>query len=72
MRDFKEIVVELKLYLKERKDKKVLDKDVAIALDMSQSQFATLKRRNSTPYVNILKFCKDEELCCSELFFERV
>ena len=70
MRDFKAIVKELKFYLGNSKAKKVLDKDVAIALQMSQSQFATLKRRNSTPYVNILKFCKDEELCCSEIFFE--
>ena len=69
MRDFKAIVKELKFYLQDSEDKKVLDKDVAIALHMSQSQFATLKRRNSTPYVNILKFCKGEELCCSEIFF---
>ena len=70
MRDFKAIVRELKFYLASGEDKKILDKDVALALQMSQSQFATLKRRNSTPYVNILEFCKSEKLCCSEIFFE--
>jgi len=52
------------------KDGKVLDKDVAKALGISQANFATIKRRNSTPYENILIFCKKEELCCSEIFFE--
>ena len=70
MRDFRAIVKELKFYLKDGEERKVLDKDVAIALQMSQSQFATLKRRNSTPYANILEFCRCEELCCSEIFFE--
>lgn len=69
MRDFKEVIKELKFYLSNQQDIKVLDKDVANALSMSQANFATLKRRNSMPYESILKFCKKEELCCSELFF---
>ena len=70
MRDFHSIIQELKVYLAEGKDIKVLDKDVANALEVTQAQFATIKSRNSTPYVNILEFCKREELCCVELFFE--
>ena len=70
MRDFKTIVKELKFYLGDIKAKKILDKDVANALEMSQSQFATIKRRNSTPYANILEFCKREDLCCDEIFFD--
>ena len=49
---------------------KVLDKDVANLLEINQAKFATIKKRNVTPYENILKFCKREELCGSELFFE--
>jgi hypothetical protein len=70
MRDFHGVIEELKLYLSVSEQKKVLDKDVAVALNMSQANFATIKRRNSTPYKNILEFCKKEELCCSEIFFE--
>lgn len=70
MRDFKDIIKELKLYLSKNRQIKVLDKDVANALEMTQANFATIKRRNSTPYVNILKFCKKEDLCCRKLFFE--
>ena len=70
MRDFHGVIDELKLYLAVGKNKKVLDKDVAVALHMSQANFATIKRRNSTPYKNILEFCKEEDLCCSDIFFE--
>ena len=70
MRDFESIIVELKLYLSSDAHKKVLDKDVADALKMSQANFATIKRRNSTPYKNILEFCNKENLCCREIFFE--
>jgi hypothetical protein len=70
MRDFHGVIKEIKLYLAVGKNKKILDKDVAEALQISQANFATIKRRNSTPYKNILEFCKEEELCCSEIFFK--
>ena len=70
MRDFHAIINELKLYLAKNKKIKIYDKDVANALGITQVNFATIKRRNSTPYENILKFCKKEELCCSEIFFD--
>ncbi len=70
MRNFHSIIAQLKTYMSVNQEGKVLDKDVAKALGMSQANFATVKRRNSTPYENILIFCKKEELCCSEIFFE--
>ena len=70
MRDFHGVIKELKSYLANGKSVKILDKDVANVLGITQAQFATIKSRNSTPYANILEFCKREELCCSEIFFE--
>jgi len=70
MRDFNLIIKELKFYLADGKKVKVLDKEVAEALEISQAKFATIKRRNSTPYEAILKFCKREDLCCDEIFFD--
>jgi len=70
MRDFKKIIEELKLYLADGKKIKVLDKDVANLLEINQAKFATIKKRNVTPYENILKFCKREKLCCHEIFFD--
>ena len=69
MRDFHAIIKELKLYLAKNKNKKIYDKDVANVLGITQVNFATIKRRNSIPYENILRFCKKENLCCSEIFF---
>nr|WP_321266410.1 hypothetical protein [uncultured Sulfurimonas sp.] len=71
MRDFHGVIKELKLYLGVDKKEKILDKDVASALKITQANFATIKRRNSIPYKNILEFCKEEELCCSDIFFEK-
>ena len=70
MRDFKSLLIELKLHLADGKDIKVYDKDVAIALGISQARFATLKRRNSMPYKPLLNFCKKENLCSNDIFFE--
>jgi len=70
MRDFHLIVKELKKYIAKSKNTKVYDKDVAQVLEISQMNFATIKRRNSTPYEQILKFCKKEDLCSNEIFFD--
>jgi len=70
MRDFRKIIELLKKELFKSKNAKVLDKDVAELLGMSQARFATLKKRNTIPYESILLFCQEEKLCCSEIFFD--
>ena len=70
MRDFQMIIKELKLHLSLKSTKKILDKDVAELLNISQAKFATIKRRNRIPYEAILYFCKKEELCCRDIFFD--
>ena len=71
MRDFHSIIEVLRVYLAEDKKMKILDKDIAGALEISQSKFATIKRRNATPFENILEFCIKEQLCCNEIYFEK-
>ena len=71
MRDFKAILEKLKVYLSQNSvDTKVYDKKVADALGISPINLATLKRRNSTPYEHIIKFCHKEDICCNEVFFD--
>ena len=70
MRDFHSIIKELKLLLAKNNSKKILDKDVANILEISQAKFATIKKRNTIPYKNLLLFCRRENLCSNELFFE--
>lgn len=70
MRDFKALIEKLKIHMADGKEKKIYDKDVALALDIPASRFATIKRRNSTPYESLIVFCKKEKLCSNELFFD--
>ncbi|WP_297442519.1 hypothetical protein [Sulfurimonas sp.] len=72
MRDFRKIIEVLKASMSESNavKRRIYDKDVAKLLNIPQSKFATIKKRNSTPYVELLHYCKQEGLCCSELFFD--
>ena len=70
LRSFKEIIPLLKVRLKKREKQKVYDKDIAKLLSIEPSRFATLKKRDSTPYAELLKYCKNEKLCSNELFFD--
>ena len=70
MKDFQAVMRTLKEFIADGREIKVLDKEVAELLAISQSQLATIKRRNSMPYSEILKFCKKESLCCNEIFFD--
>ena len=71
MRDFKNIIIELKIYLLKYKNRKILDKVVAEALEISQANFATIKKRNSIPYKSLLEFCQKESLSANKLFFKQ-
>ncbi|MDF1882662.1 hypothetical protein JHD49_01765 [Sulfurimonas sp. SAG-AH-194-C21] len=70
MRDFRAIITKLKVYLSNDIKRKVLDKDVSNVLKINQARFATMKKRNVTPYEDILLFCESEKLACNEIFFD--
>ncbi|SFV54100.1 phage repressor protein, putative [hydrothermal vent metagenome] len=70
MRDFRTIIVRLKIYLSNDIKRKVLDKDVSSILKINQARFATMKKRNVTPYEDILLFCESENLSCNDIFFD--
>jgi len=69
MKDFRTIIQTLKEYLAPRLQRKVLDKDVAEFLGVTQVRFATMKKRNVTPYEELLLLCKRENISCEVLFF---
>jgi phage repressor protein C with HTH and peptisase S24 domain len=69
---FKEVIEKLKDILSEsRKGRKVFDKDVADMLGIPQSTFATMKKRNSIPYEEILEFCALRRISVNWLFFDQ-
>lgn len=67
-----EIIEKLKDVLSESIiGKKVFDKDVATALNIPQATFATMKKRNSIPYEEILEFCAIKKISVNWLFFDQ-
>ncbi|QOR63046.1 helix-turn-helix domain-containing protein [Sulfurovum indicum] len=67
-----EIIEKLKDVISETKiGGKVFDKDVANALNIPQATFATMKKRNSIPYEEILAFCALKKISVNWLFFDQ-
>lgn len=67
-----DIIERLKIVLSENTlGKKVFDKDVAQVLSIPSSTFATMKKRNSIPYEEILEFCALKKISVNWLFFDQ-
>jgi len=72
MYDLKNVIAKIKQIIAEEKHiKKVFDKDVAEALAIPQTTFATMKKRNSIPFKEILEFCANKKLSINWLFFDQ-
>ena len=65
-----DIIEKLKDVLsQEENESKIFDKDVASALDISQANLATLKKRNKIPFSNILDFCALKKISINWLLY---
>jgi phage repressor protein C with HTH and peptisase S24 domain len=72
MMNLNDIVDKLKDVLSESSiNKKVFDKHVAEALNIPQGTFASMKKRNSIPYEEILEFCAIKKISVNWLFFDQ-
>ncbi len=72
MYDLKLVIDKIKTILaQENGNGKIFDKDVAKALDIPQTTFATMKKRNSIPFKEILHFCAMKKLSINWLFFDQ-
>jgi len=72
MYDLKNVIKKIKeIIAVEKKGKKVFDKDVADALAIPQTTFATMKKRNSIPFKEILEYCANKKLSINWLFFDQ-
>ncbi|RLA72994.1 MAG: phage repressor protein [Epsilonproteobacteria bacterium] len=70
MKNFAEIVEEIKdIVSTDMPDKKVYDKDVASMLDISQMNFATMKKRNKIPFQELLDFCAGRSIAINWLLY---
>ncbi len=72
MMNLNDIVNKLKDVLSESSiGTKVFDKHVAEALGIPQGTFASMKKRNSIPYAEILEFCALKKISVNWLFFDQ-
>lgn len=71
MNNFQTIINKLKTILSQTGSAKVHDKDVAIALGIVPSTFASMKRRNTIPYRAILDYCAKYHISANSLLFQR-
>ncbi|MEA2049875.1 MAG: S24 family peptidase [Campylobacterota bacterium] len=53
----------------ENNNGKVFDKDIANALELTSVNFATMKKRNSVPFSNILDFCALKKISINWLLY---
>jgi len=70
MNNFQTIILKIKAILSQKKQCKVHDKDVAEALGITPSTFASMKKRNSMPYRHILDFCVQQHINANTLLFQ--
>ena len=52
-------------------EKKVFDKDVADLLDITQMNFATMKKRNKIPFNELLDFCAKRSIAINWLLYNQ-
>jgi SOS-response transcriptional repressor LexA/DNA-binding Xre family transcriptional regulator len=72
MKSFSAIVEEIKDIISgSYPDKKVYDKDVASVLDISQMNFATMKKRDKIPFEELLNFCASKSISINWLLFNQ-
>jgi hypothetical protein len=65
-----EIIEKLRDVLSSERDSgKIFDKEIANALDLTSVNFATMKKRNSIPFSNILDFCALKKISINWLLY---
>jgi SOS-response transcriptional repressor LexA len=70
MLNINEIIEKLRDVLSSQGEKKrIFDKDIANALDLTTVNFATMKKRNSVPFSNILDFCALKKISINWLLY---
>jgi len=72
MNEFSEIIERLKdIISSEMGERKVYDKDVAEVLGISPATFATMKKRGSIPFREIMEYCARNRISINWLFFDQ-
>jgi len=72
MIDFHEVMLRIKEILqKEIKKEKILDKDIALSLEINPQNYAVIKRRKKIPYEAIAYFTKKRNINMNWVLFSK-
>ncbi len=72
MIDFQDVMQRVRTILSnEKKQSKILDRDIASALELDAQYFAVIKRRNKIPYMHLAYFCKSHNLSMNWILLEQ-
>ncbi len=72
MIDFLDIMQRIKQILSEHnKKEKILDRDIADALELDPQYFAVIKRRKKIPYEKLAYFCKENKISMNWVLLEQ-
>ena len=72
MIDFQDVMQRVKtILLQESKQAKILDRDIASALDLDPQYFAVIKRRKKIPFVHLAYFCKAHKISMNRVLMEQ-
>jgi len=71
MIDFSEVSNRLREIISTQHSKnKILDKDIALSLELKPEYYAVIKRRKKIPYKNIAYFCKEHSVNMNYILME--
>jgi len=72
MIDFQDVMQRVKtILLQESRETKILDRDIASALDLDPQYFAVIKRRKKIPFVHLAYFCKAHKISMNWVLMEQ-
>ena len=69
--DFNDVMERVAQIVEKEIGRRVYDKDIAAALEMSNTTYSNAKKRNKVPYEKVLNYCALKRVSTSWVFFEQ-
>lgn len=65
------VMEKIRMHLKDKNNKKVLDQDIAKALDISKEHYCRSKKANKIPLESVMKFCVKENIVINYILYDQ-
>ncbi|TLP36225.1 S24 family peptidase [Arcobacter arenosus] len=70
--NFESVMQKIRVYLQEKNDCRVFDKDIAKALEISTEHYSRSKTENKIPLQPIINFCAKENIVINYILFDQM